>query len=105
MSSVTHLGVINGYYITKVLGSGGEGRVVLAEKNGVKYAIKEQYSFTSDNEFTKLMEMDSPFVIKYFEHFVVDARLYVVLEYMPNGDLEKLIKIYKDTFIPETLIL
>ena len=47
------------------------------------------------NEFMKLTKMSFPNVTKYFKYFIQDSCLYVIYEYVNNGDLSGFIEAYK----------
>lgn len=97
--------LINGYQSIKEIGYGGEARVYLAKKGKTCYALKRFRMSDGLNEVRKLSLIKSPFVVKYIEDFSYDGHIYIVLEFVEGGDLTQLIYIYRDSHIPESLIL
>jgi serine/threonine protein kinase len=47
------------------------------------------------NEVTILARMDSPHIVQYFDSFVEDDTLHIVMEFCNRGDLSGLLKQYK----------
>lgn len=82
--------------------------MLLAEKDGLKFAIKK---FISDanpkNEINKLKIMQGcPHIIEYIEDFILDAKIYLVIEFIENGDLMALLKKYQPkNCVPESLLV
>ena len=94
---------IDDYEILQVLGEGSFGYVAKAKSrlNHKIYAIK-QLNFSSsqkkkeidlvENEVAILKNLDHPLITKYYKSFKEGDCLYIVMEFMDNGDLGKLIK-------------
>ena len=94
---------IDNYEILQVLGEGSFGYVAKAKSrlNHKIYAIK-QLNFSSsqkkkeidlvENEVAILKNLDHPLITKYYKSFKEGDCLYIVMEFMDNGDLGKLIK-------------
>ena len=58
------------------------------------------------NESNFLLSLSFPHIIKYYQNFQENGFLYIILEYVPNGDLQKLIKmksILKEKFEEEEI--
>jgi serine/threonine protein kinase len=47
------------------------------------------------NEVTILARMDSPHIVQYFDSFVEDDTLHIVMEFCNRGDLSGLLKQYR----------
>lgn len=94
---------ISDFDIVKPISRGAYGAVFLAQKKttGDIYAIKtlkkqetilkNQAKFV-DNERNILTLTDNPFVVKLFYTFQSQYHLYMVMEYLPGGDLFSLLK-------------
>ena len=94
---------IDNYEILQVLGEGSFGYVAKAKSriNHKIYAIKK-LNFSSaqkkkeiqlvENEVAILKNLNHPLITKYYKSFKEDDCLYIVMEFMDNGDLSKLIK-------------
>ncbi len=90
------------YHIhSKVLGSGGFGKVFLAEsvadasfKVAIKAISKEKLGDDIKQlkaEIKILQTLDHPNIVKYYETYENKEYVYVVMEYCPGGDLFDLI--------------
>ena len=97
---------IDNYEILQVLGSGSFGYVAKAKSrlNHKIYAIKQMNFKESksdkemelaENEVTILKNLDHPLITKYYKSFKEGDCLYIVMEFMDNGDLGKLIQGHK----------
>jgi serine/threonine protein kinase len=53
-------------------------------------ASREQYE--AINEVQILSKMESPYVVQYFDSFIANNNLNIVMEYCNKGDLQKMIK-------------
>jgi Protein kinase domain/Domain found in Dishevelled, Egl-10, and Pleckstrin (DEP) len=94
----------------KVLGVGGFGKVVLARKKdtGKMYAIKamKKSSMVSDRELRNLqseleiLKNDHAFLVHLYWSFQTDADIYLVLDYLPGGDLFFHLQQYPQGFPP-----
>ena len=94
---------IDDYEILQVLGEGSFGYVAKAKSrlNHKIYAIK-QLNFSAnqkkkdidlvENEVAILKNLNHPLITQYYKSFKDGNCLYIVMEYMDNGDLSKLIK-------------
>ena len=60
----------------------------------VDLSLKEQQS--AINEVTILSQIESPFVVHYFDSFIAGESLHLVMEYCNKGDLQGLIKKAKE---------
>ena len=60
----------------------------------VDLSLKEQQS--AINEVTILSQLESPFVVHYFDSFISGESLHLVMEYCNKGDLQGLIKKAKE---------
>jgi serine/threonine protein kinase len=70
----------------------------------VDLSLKEQQS--AINEVTILSQLQSPFVVHYFDSFISGESLHLVMEYCNKGDLQGLIKKAKEkekSCLPEDL--
>ena len=95
---------IDDFEILQVLGEGSYGYVAKAKskKNNVIYAIKQMKLNTLsqkniidliENEIQILQKLKNPFITKYYKSFKSnDGNIYIVMEFMNNGDLANLIK-------------
>ena len=93
---------IKDYIIEKEIGQGTYGFVYKATKKNDKkdYAIKqipirnvpENYKEQFKKEAEILSQIESKYVVKYYESFEEDNKLYIVMEYCPKGDLNDFIE-------------
>jgi len=84
-----------GYKMQRCLGSGHFGDVYLANKGGRSFAIKKVVNTeqnTAQQEIKILKQVDHEFIIKYFDHFMEDGVLCIVLEYADKGTMETAVK-------------
>jgi NIMA (never in mitosis gene a)-related kinase len=98
-SHVTHL---PGFIEQKVLGKGTYGQVFKARRisDGLSYAVKvvnltplnHREIADSVNEIRVMASFNSPFIIRFYESFCDNKRLYIVTEYSRLGDLSHLIE-------------
>lgn len=90
--------ILNCYKIIQQIGQGAFGKVLLAEQvlTGVKVALKvfDKSSYFSDDERRKvfkeiyiLKRISSKFVVRILEYFEDEDNFFIVLNYMPGGDL------------------
>ena len=85
----------NNYKIQKLLGSGHFGNVYLAEQGGKSFAIKKVVNTernTAQQEIKILKQVDHGYIIKYYDHFMENKVLCIVLEYADVGTMEKAVK-------------
>lgn len=52
----------------------------------------EQKQQTVNNEITLLSILDSPFTLRYHEHFMKNQNMYICMEYAPGGVISDKIK-------------
>ena len=84
-----------GYRMQRCLGSGHFGDVYLANKGGRSFAIKKVVNTeqnTAKQEIKILKQVDHKYIIKYFDHFMENGILCIVLEYADKGTMEKAVK-------------
>ncbi|EAR89526.2 Serine/Threonine kinase domain protein (macronuclear) [Tetrahymena thermophila SB210] len=96
------------------LGQGSYGVVYKGRKksDGKTYVIKEINMKFMDqkqkqdavNEGNLLKHLESPYVVKYYDMFIEQNDLYIVMEFCENGDLLQYIKKQKNQFINENKI-
>ena len=105
-TSTEPLGLDN-YEILSTIGKGGYGFVakVKSKKDRKIYAMKmidfnkikgQNEKELSLNEIQLIQGLDSPHIIKYYNSFIFDNKLYIIMEYMSNKDLEGFIKAYME---------
>ena len=78
------------YQIRRFLGSGHFGDVYLAADGGESFAIKKVVNTegnTAQQEIQILKEVDHEFIIKYYDHFMEQNILCIVLEYADVGTM------------------
>jgi len=83
-----------GWELGKELGSGHFAKVKLVEKKGIKAACKIiklpkelKKRQNTEQEYRILTEIDHPSVVKCYDAFQTDTKLYLVLELMEGGEL------------------
>lgn len=89
--------LMNQYQKIKDLGSGAFGTVILAKKGNDYYAIKRtnianatrQECQDAFNEINNLKSINNHHVVKVFHSFTENGNLYMVMEYINDGDLAK----------------
>ena len=71
-----------------------------------KYNIVIQDDKNSDflNEIKILAEINHPYIVKTYEYFQDDYNFYLILEYLPLGDLEKIFKDFTFANLSEEVI-
>ncbi|UCH47732.1 MAG: serine/threonine protein kinase [Betaproteobacteria bacterium] len=94
---------VRGYRLLKKLGKGGMSEVFLARnmRTRVACALKVLSAEGASNSVLNLFieecgvisNLDSPYVVKIYEHGVTDDYLFVAMEYLPYGDLRQRIKL------------
>lgn len=107
---------LDDFEILNSLGKGGFGHVykVSSKRNNEIYAMKiadlpevdEEKKKKNKNEVKFLEKLSHPHIIKIYYSFEEKGKLYIILDYINNGDVKKLIKSYKllNIKIPEELI-
>ena len=95
---------IKDYKIIKTIGKEGCGIVYLVQKGNKneQYALKK-IPILSENEIEEyqkilnaIFKINNEHVIKYFEYFIENKSLYILMEYGGDSDLKKFINSYKD---------
>ena len=86
------------YEKVRTLGRGASGMVdlVTSKKDLEVYAMKMILLFHYDehkkkavqNEITLLRVLDSPYIVKYFDHFVKNGNMYIIMEYCEGGTID-----------------
>ena len=98
---------LDDFEILSTIGKGGYGFVakVKSKRDHKIYAmkmidfnkIKDQREITlSMNEIKLIQRLDSPHIIKYYHSFLVSNKLYIIMEFMSNKDLEGFIRAYME---------
>ena len=93
---------IRGYKIIRRIGKGGCGTVYLVQKENKYYALKKITDLTKEEikEYEKILnslfKLNNEYVIKYYESFLENSCLYIIMEYGGDSDLKRFIKNYKD---------
>ena len=95
------------FEILQTLGKGGYGFVskVKSKINHKLYAMKMiDLSLIKDpreinlalNEIRIIQSLDSPHIIKYYKSFQAEKRLYIIMEFMNNGDIKGYINAHQN---------
>ena len=109
------------FEIIKLLGEGGFGQVykVLSKLNNRIYVMKkinfyqpsrkkdelEKLKELFQNEVSQLKRLSHPNIVKYYVDFKEGNYLYIILEFINNGDIEKFLKFYTQMRpIPEEIV-
>ena len=98
---------LDDYEILQILGKGGYGLVskVKSKKNNQLYAMKKiDFSLIKQqaekdlslNEIKIIKSLNSPHIIKYYNSFFEGSCMYVLMEYMDNGDMKGYIEVHKN---------
>ena len=98
---------LDDYEILQILGKGGYGLVskVKSKKNNKLYAMKKiDFSLIKQqaekdlslNEIKIIKSLNSPHIIKYYNSFFEGSCMYVLMEYMDNGDMKGYIEVHKN---------
>ena len=103
---------IKGYKKIKRIGKGGCGEVFLVKKDDKNYALKKISDLTKDeiDYYQKILnvlfKIKNDYIIKYYESFLENDCLNIIMEYGGESDLSKFIKLYRDknSFIDEKII-
>ena len=92
---------LKGYKIKEKIGVGSYGKVYKVEKENIIYVLKQiPLNNATDiesikNEATILSSLNSEYVVKYYESFIEDNNLNIIMEYCEGGDLSTYMKQYK----------
>ena len=94
------------------LGGGASGTAYLVRnrKDGHPYALKkislkmkdQKEKRLAENEFSLLKVLDVPTIVHYYEHFVEDDTIYIIMEYAEGGCLGKKVKEHQISGLPFT---
>jgi NIMA (never in mitosis gene a)-related kinase len=96
---------LKGYKIKEKIGVGSYGKVYKVEKENIIYVLKQiPLNNATDiesikNEATILSSLNSEYVVKYYESFIEDNNLNIIMEYCEGGDLSTYMKQYKAKFL------
>ena len=96
--STPHLG-IKGYRVLRNLGEGGMSQIFLAEntRTGQVGALKV-LTVSSDEitdlklfikEYDIISKLDSPHIVRIYDHGVADDHIFIAMEYLPGGNLKE----------------
>lgn len=92
----------HGYEFLKIIGTGGFSNVFLCyckkynQNFAIKRAIKKRIS---KDEFTTLVSLTHPNIIKLYDVFEDDSATYLVMEYCPNGTIDRKGRLTYNQFI------
>ena len=90
------------YKIKQQIGTGAYGKVFKVEKNNNIYVLKQiPLNHTTNietiiNEAKILSSLNSEYVVKYYDSFIEENNLNIIMEYCENGDLSTYMKEYKE---------
>lgn len=110
---------MNKYDVQRVVGEGSYGRAVLCKRRrDSKLCIVKQISLTklskkeaklTEQEAILLGKLQHPNIVTFWESFVSDSKLHIVMEYADGGDLDTHIKqyckVHKCREIPEAHVV
>jgi NIMA (never in mitosis gene a)-related kinase 1/4/5 len=110
---------MNKYDVQKVVGQGSYGRAILCKrKSDNRLCIIKQIAMgklsrhearMTEQEAALLHKLQHPNIVCFWESFVANANLHIVMEYADGGDLEAYIKNYTKTArgreMPEVQVL
>lgn len=110
---------LDDFILKRTVGTGSFGRVHLAQSkvNGKHYAIKalDKYDVVRlkqvehiNNEPTILREISHPFLVTLWDAFQDNSHLFMVMDYVPGGELFSILrkqKVKHLTFIPITFAM
>jgi len=99
----------------KHLGAGASGvvRLVRRKADSQLYALKELELPRDPSEAAAMLQeshilasIEHPFVVRYYDSFVEHSRLYLVMEYAPNGSMYGLLAEHKKVgkYVDEVLL-
>lgn len=66
--------------------------------------LNEKEQLEAVHEVHVMAAMDSPFVVRYYDSFIDDGKLCIIMEYCEKGDLQKVLKAQKGVPLPENLV-
>ena len=103
-----------GYKIIRELGKGVSGNVQLIEQNNQYYALKripldnlnEKIKDKYEEEAKILSNLNSKYIVKYYDSYIKDNNFCILLEYGGSSNLKNYIKQFKEKnqLIDETVI-
>ena len=109
---------LDDYEILQKIGQGGFGFIakVKSKRNKGIYAMKmidlsklkdPKEKELSMNEIALIQGLNSPHIIKYYHYFLNSNRLYIIMDFMNNGDLKGFLEANKamNKVIPEEEII
>ena len=109
---------LDDYEILQKIGQGGFGFIakVKSKRNKGIYAMKmidlsklkdPKEKELSMNEIALIQGLNSPHIIKYYHYFINSNRLYIIMDFMNNGDLKGFLEANKamNKVIPEEEII
>lgn len=92
------------------IGRGFFGKVYKAESSKTHsiYAIKEMCN--ENNKYIKreiqiMKTITNPYVVKLYDCFEDNNKIYIIMEYIPNGTLESFIKNNKGNFLSQEIVM
>lgn len=93
---------MNQYDLVKVVGQGSYGKAILCKrKKDLKLCIIKQISLgklsrketlLAEQEATLLGRLSHPNIVTFWDRFVSNSMLHIVMEYVDGGDLDSFIK-------------
>jgi serine/threonine protein kinase len=108
--------LVNGYKLTRTLGSGAFGVVSLGEKNNQQFAIKvynlaklknasyyDKLMQLIETEVAAMKQLNHPNIMQIFDHFKTKNNIYLVLKLYKDGDM--LDYIQKNGFLTEQKVM
>lgn len=107
---------LDDFVLKRTVGTGSFGRVHLAQSkvNGKHYAIKalDKYDVVRlkqvehiNNEPTILRDVSHPFLVTLWDAFQDDTHLFMVMDYVPGGELFSILRKQKVNKLKKTLLL
>ncbi|KRX04155.1 Protein kinase-like domain [Pseudocohnilembus persalinus] len=115
-STINNLSYLGSYQLIEVIGKGAFGTVFLAKKGENKYALKllQQNKNTQSEEDLKQSQniseyykevaiyktLKHPNIVKYYESFLHEGQLCIVMELVEGFNLSELIKIQTEKGVP-----
>jgi serine/threonine protein kinase len=89
---------IKGYRVLRKLGEGGMSQIFLAENTRTGQVGALKVLTVSSGEMTDLKlfikeydiicKLDSPFIVRIYDHGVADDHIFIAMEYLPGGNLK-----------------
>lgn len=85
-------GAYGAVYVGRKRETGDVFAIKVLKRSGIRGARGLQRVLTERNVLASSAAADNPFIVKLFYSFAARRHLYLVLEYMPGGDLAALLK-------------